>query len=191
MAIEVKDISGNNRLVHGRGVSGSALGLGIAGTALGVLNSGGLFGLGGANRAAEMAVIDNCFIDKDQYYQERIQDIKDNNARFTSIAYDICDLRSQIAVNTTANSYQNRITDIGFANVDNRFTTENIINNLNRQLAICEATKNVVRGEVFLSPRNLADNFIAPVRVLDSHEAREYLPGHRFMEGCAPCGGHF
>lgn len=200
MAIMVKDISGGEREIASRGVSNAALGLGIAGTALGILN-GGLFGLGGAPvaAAANGAAYANgagCLVDAHMYYRDLINQINVTNAQFSDVNNKICALGAQVAVNETANNYQNAISDIRFANVDNRFIVENVLNEKNLALATCH----MVRGQVYLSPRNLADNYISPTRVLDSHEPfplesrREFrhdvrgFDGGRIGHGFGGCG---
>lgn len=161
----------------------TALGIAIGAGVLAASNgTGGLLGniFGGGNN-------DVCLVTKDQYYQERIQDIQANNATTNMLKDSICNLAQRVSVNETANAYEDRIVQMGFANVDNRFVFENILNEKNLSLAVCEATKNVIRGDLFLNPARLGAGYIAPTQVLDSHTAREYGTARYGFD--AGCGG--
>ena len=186
--ITVKSADGlGTENVASNGKTNTALGLAIG--ALGTsLLSGGFNGLlgGGLNTGVGVGVGGECAVSKDQFYQTLIAQINEQSARDIAVERRFAGIEANVAVNSTANAYQNRA-------VDTRFESENIINNLNRQLAICQATKNVVYGQTYLSPTALADSFISPTRVIDSHEAREYLPGRSnfgYGGGCG-CGGAF
>lgn len=94
-------------------------------------------------------------VTKDQYYQERIQDIRENNSAFNGLQLQLCALGERVAVNETANAYQNRITDIGFSNQDIRFGTERLITDYEIQAATC----NVIRGNTMLRPEQIGDPY--------------------------------
>ena len=190
MSITFKDMDNVQHEVASKSATTGALVTGIIGASLGVLNGGLGNGLLGGNGAvgAERAGL----VTADQYYQERIADIKDANATNLATQMQICELRADIASAQTANIYQNRLVDAGFSAIDNRFEVEGVINRLNRELAICEATRNVVRGETYLSPSHLASAYVSPTQVLESYTAREYAParpfnGGGFNSGCG-CG---
>jgi len=187
MAVNLmKTMDGSEVQVPTTGKANAALTTGIIGTSLAGLlalggTNGGLFGGGGIGNG----------VDKDLFYQTQINSINVANSQLADVNAKICDLQSQIAIANTANTYQNTIRDMGFAAVDQRFRdTMRIVD-----YEIGARTCKFVEGNVFLSPRNLADNYISPTRVLDSHEPR-YLDEqrHRFGYdwgwdgGCAPCG---
>lgn len=182
--IQTKDLAGNTVNVASRGVANAGLTTGIIGTVLGVMNNGGLGNILGASASTGA-----CVVDKDTYYRDMINQINITNAQNMDTNNKICALQERVAKNEVANMYQNEITKIGFANVDNRFATEDIINEKNLDLAICKATKNVVYGNTYLAPNRLADPYSSDSRVIDTHA--HYTPGVGFAydEWSNPCGG--
>lgn len=142
MAIDMnQEQGGGGQEYTSKGKGNAALTLGIVGTALaamngGVLGGGGLFG---GNRNT-----DACLVGYREYAADQM-----------AMQRQYCELAQRVAINETANNYQNRISDIQFANVDNRFSTEQIINDLTLKLATC----NVVKGKPMIT------EFGSPVRM--------------------------
>lgn len=161
MALE--DVVKTDKEYAGKGVGGAALGLGIAGTALGVLN-GGLGGiLGGAGGA------NGNYVDKDMFYQTLIGTNEKQSETSLALSNRLAGIEAAIAVNATANEYQNSISAL-------RADYEARNMQLAMDLAICNATKNVVRGTNVIMPGQIGDTFSGTSRVLDSHST---YPDHR------------
>ena len=97
MAITVKDINGAERNVASRGMSGTALGLSIG--ALGSMLLGGANGfngiLGGSNE---------CTVSQKDFYEMELLDRDREFANYMSLQQQICDLKAEVAVNSTANT---------------------------------------------------------------------------------------
>lgn len=123
---------------------------------------------------------DACNVHQTKYYEDRIQDIKDNNGTFMNIQKQLCDLNARISSVETTDYYQNEISKIGFADVDKRFAVENILNEKNLQLATC----NMVRGTNVLLPNQLAEPFVKTDRALSSYRVEN------FTRAVDPCGGY-
>jgi|GEM_PF-6910046 len=181
MAITLKDENGMEQSVSSKGTVNAALTTGIIGTALGVLNGGaGILNGGVLGSTATGGITRECLVDKDMFYQTLISQINTQSDRDIQTERRFAGLEAAISVNSTANQYQNSI-------IRDQFEWERLLSEKNLALATCRC----VQGDVYLSPATLADSFVSPTRVLDSHEAREYLPGRPFGgngRGCG-CGG--
>lgn len=137
MAIETNG-GQDNKQYASNGKGNAALTLGIVGTALAAMNGGVLGGgLFGGTRAATTAEgVDACLVGYREYAADQI-----------ALQKQMCELAQRVAVNETANVYQNKLDDVRFANVDTRFATEQIINDLTLKLATC----NVVKGKPMIT----------------------------------------
>ena len=103
MAITVKDVNGVEKNVTGRGVGGTALGLSIG--ALGSMLLGGGLGniLGGGAGLTQKEFYEMELLDRDREF---------NN--YMALQQQICDLKSEVAINSTANTYQNMLNNKQF-----------------------------------------------------------------------------
>ena len=147
MAIEVKDDSGDINEVASNAKGNLGVTLGAVGAGLGLL---GLVGAGGA--MASRGGVGGGSVEQDtpvsvfRYFDDRMRD----NDKVWALALDsekrFSELSSRIAVNETANAYQNQMTAMGFANVAQRFETENVINDKNLQLAMC----GTIKGDTYI-----------------------------------------
>ena len=183
MAIEVSGKNGSTEMAASNGKANTALGLAIGGLGAAVLG-GGLNGFLGNGVAPVVngGLTRECLVDKDTFYGVLLQQSNENATRDINTERRFANLEASIAVNSTANQYQNTI-------IQNQFEWERVLSEKNLALATCRC----IQGQVYLSPAALADSYVSPTRVLDSHEAREYLPGRPFSGGygCNPCHGGF
>jgi hypothetical protein len=104
MAISVKDVNGVEKNVTGRGVGGTALGLSIG--ALGSMLLGG--GLGNIFGGGETGLTQK------EFYEMELLDRDREFNNYMALQQQICELKSEVAVNSTANTYQNMLNNKQF-----------------------------------------------------------------------------
>lgn len=179
MAINVKDSMGNTENVSsnakgnlGVALGGTALGLGVLNGGFGnLLNGVGTNGNGGGT------------VNITKYYEDRIQDLKDISGQFTDVRDAMCGLKERVAVNETANHYQNLMTAQAFGFVDTRFATERLVTDYEIGARTCDFLK----ATKVMTPAQIGNTYANPTMVLDQHEIR-YLEEERrprgFNEGC-------
>ena len=150
MAITVKDINGAERNVASRGMSGTALGLSIG--ALGSMLLGGTNGfngiLGGSNE---------CTVSQKDFYEVELLDRDREFANYMSLQQQICDLKAEVAVNSTANTYQNMLTDKQFKCVDKQMDWDRIATTYQIGAAVCDK----IPGQLTLPLSALSNGFKA------------------------------
>lgn len=133
MAISTEGADNKQYATNGKG--NAALTLGIIGTALGAMN-GGLFGGNGTGLFNARSTENDCVVGYREYAADQM-----------AMQRQYCELAQRVAVNETANVYQNKLDDVRFADVDKRFATEQIINDLTLKLATC----NVIKGKPMIT----------------------------------------
>lgn len=106
MAISVKDVNGVEKNVAGSKTAGTALGLSIG--ALGSMLLGGGLGniLGGVGATTG--------ITQKEFYEMELLDRDREFSNYMALQQQICDLKSEVAINNTANTYQNMMTNKQF-----------------------------------------------------------------------------
>lgn len=134
MAISTESTQDNKQYAS-NGKGNAALTLGIIGTALGAMNNG-ILGGNGSGLFNTRATDNDCVVGFREYAADQI-----------ALQKQMCELAQRVAVNETANVYQNKLDDVRFANVDTRFATEQIINDLTLKLATC----NVIKGKPMIT----------------------------------------
>ena len=139
MAISVKDVNGVEKRVAGFGTAGTALGLSIG--ALGSMLLGGGFGniLGGGNGITQKEFYEMELLDRDREF---------NN--YMSLQQQICDLKSEVAINSTANNYQNMMNN-------KQFEWDRIATTYQINAAVCDK----VSGQLTLPLNMLSNGFKA------------------------------
>lgn len=173
--------------IPSNGKVNAALATGIIGTA-GLFLNGGLGNiLGGGNGT------NSNYVDKDQFYTTTmaqndrtwgvIVDTQRTQAE-TNLAFcqRMSNLEASLAVANTANEYQNMISSM-------RADYESKNLQLGMDLAICNATRNVVRANPMISPNQIGVGYAADTRVLESYPAYHdpYRRGYG-ADGISCCG---
>lgn len=147
----------------------------------------------------------SCVVSKDLFYQTQINQINEQNATNMAVANRLANIEAAVATNSAVAACNKdairREIEVTNDTFDRTISNERIVNELILKNALCR----VPVGDVYLSPNKLADNFVAPTRVLDSYTPREYAPARGFYggqcgaafggyapgwDGCAPCGGY-
>lgn len=168
-----------------KGVAGTALGVGIGGLALALLNGsncgngGGLLGglLGGNNNCEQI-----------QRGQRAETELAMVNQYFMPTWREMCDLKSEVAVNKAVDAKNQEITGLLFRIAENRTDAAFALNAAITEAKIERATCNVIRGVPFISPTQMADPYQAGSNVLMSR----HIPycGQSSFNGCGGgCGG--
>lgn len=164
MAISVKDVNGVEKKVAGSGTAGTALGLSIG--ALGSMLLGGGFGniLGGVGNGAG--------ITQKEFYEMELLDRDREFTNYMALQQQICDLKSEVAINSTANTYQNMINNKQFE-WDRLATTYQI------NAAVCDK----VSGQLSIPLNMLSNGFKANDNYLATYNA--YCSGYTpYTCGC-------
>lgn len=162
--IQTKDLAGNTVNVASRGVANAGLTTGIIGTVLGVMNNGGLGNILGGNN-------NECTVSMTKYYEDRIQDIKDQNAQFTAVYGEICGLKERASVSETTNYFQNEITKAAF-------NTQSTLTDYKIEAGLCGC----VKGVPMIRPEQIGDPY---------HGVRlglGYAEAPIGFGACDPCG---
>ena len=141
MAISVKDVNGVERNVGSRGMTGTALGLSIG--ALGSMLLGGNLGMGLTGNGV-------CNISQKDFYEMELLDRDREFANFMNLQQQICDLRAEVAVNSTANTYQNLLNE-------KEFEWDRIATTYQINAAVCDK----VSGQLTLPLSMLSNGFRA------------------------------
>lgn len=136
MAISVKDVNGAEKKVASRGLGGTALGLSIG--ALGSMLLGG--NLGGILGGGETGVTQK------EFYEMELLDRDREFTNYMALQQQICDLKSEIAVNSTANTYQNMMNN-------KQFEWDRIATTYQINAAVCDK----VSGQLTI-PLNMLSN---------------------------------
>lgn len=139
MAISVKDVNGVEKKVAGSGTAGTALGLSIG--ALGSMLLSGGFGniLGGGAGITQKEFYEMELLDRDREF---------NN--FMALQQQICDLKSEVAINSTANHYQNMMNN-------KQFEWDRVATTYQINAAVCDK----VSGQLTLPLSMLSNGFKA------------------------------
>lgn len=140
MAITVKDVSGMEHNVASKGLGGTALGLSIG--ALGSMLLGG--GLGGILGGGDPSVSQR------EFYEMELLDRDREFANYMNLQQQICDLKAEVAINSTANSYQNMMNS-------KQFEWDRIATTYQINAAVCDK----VSGQLTLPLSMLSNGFKA------------------------------
>lgn len=181
--ITVKDVNGQEANVASNGKATAGLTLGIIGTTLGALGGNVLNGVLGGNNAAAPTNGSGCTISAEKYYTDTINQLNIQNAKDMAIQKEICELKSLIAVNTTANTYQNKLVEAGFANVDNQFKTERMVTTYQ----IGDATCDVIRGKKTLDINQVSLPLYANNQMLMTREVAPVYAAQRTVDTFGGC----
>lgn len=98
---------------------------------------------------------------------------------------EICDLKSEVAVNRAVDVKNQEITGLLFRMAENRTDAAFALQRAQTEAAIEKATCNVIRGIPYLSPSQLADPYQAGANILFSR----HIPAVPENRGCGGCGG--
>jgi hypothetical protein len=153
MAITVKDINGADHNVSSKGLGGTALGLAIGALGVEALNGGLLTNGSSSSSSAPVGQP----VTQQEFFNEVLEDRDRQYANYIALHDEICDLKAQVAVNSTANTYQNMINDKQFACVDSKFDYTNLLTDYK----ISSATCNAIRGDLTLPLSRLSNGFQA------------------------------
>ena len=141
MAIIVKDVNGVEKKVAASGTAGTALGLSIG--ALGsMLLNGGLGNVLGCGTGTGVT--------QKEFYEMELLDRDREFSNYMALQQQICDLKSEVAINNTANTYQNMMNNKQFE-WDRLATTYQI------NAAVCDK----VSGQLTLPLNMLSNGFKA------------------------------
>lgn len=170
MSIMVKDINGGEHSVASKGLAGTALGLSIG--ALGSMLLGGGAGniLGGETP---------CNVSQKEFYEMELLNRDREFANYMDLQQQICKLQSDIAVNTTANTYQNLLNDKQFECVDKQMAWDRIATTYQIQGAVCDK----ISGQLTLPISSLSNGFRANDNYLATYN------GNRCCD--SPCFGNW
>ena len=141
MAISVKDVNGVEKNVAGSKTAGTALGLSIG--ALGSMLLGGGLGnvLGGGATTG---------VTQKEFYEMELLDRDREFSNYMALQQQICDLKSEVAINNTANTYQNMMTS-------KQFEWDRIATTYQINAAVCDK----VSGQLTLPLSMLSNGFKA------------------------------
>lgn len=176
----VKDTAGSEFNAATNGKANLGVTLGAVGTGLGLLGSGLLNGTGLFNTNG---VAGQCVVSEKEYYNSKIDDMKEFFVYAQGVSDRICNLEQRVAVDETAiaknfefmtaqNDWQNKFYDEKFRYAD-----------LLEQCRISDATCKCIKGEVYASPNDIADPYIGSRLVLGSRQVfpTEYTS---YTNGC-------
>ena len=144
MAITVKDVNGVEKNVASTGTAGTALGLSIG--ALGTILLGGMNGLSGI-----LGGTSGCgALSQKEFYEMELLDRDREFANFMNLQHQICELKSEVAINSTANTYQNMMNN-------KQFEWDRIATTYQINSAVCDK----VSGQLTLPLNMLSNGFKA------------------------------
>ena len=139
MSITVKDVGGMEHNVASKGLGGTALGLSIG--ALGsMLLGGGLGGILGGGTG----------ISQKEFYEMELLDRDREFSNYMSLQQQICDLKAEVAINSTANTYQNMMNN-------KQFEWDRIATTYQINAAVCDK----IPGQLSLPLSSLSNGFKA------------------------------
>jgi 4-hydroxyphenylpyruvate dioxygenase-like putative hemolysin len=163
MAITVKDVNGVEKNVASTGTAGTALGLSIG--ALGTILLGGMNGLSGI-----LGGTSGCgALSQKEFYEMELLDRDREFANFMNLQQQICELKSEVAINSTANTYQNMMNN-------KQFEWDRIATTYQINSAVCDK----VSGQLTLPLNMLSNGFKATDNYLATYNG-----------GCGYYGGGY